>query len=85
MIRTYSKLLLLLASASCTAAASYSWILSPEHSLELRHNDVETLARFQIDPEAADPHFDRLKTIGGQDLVWVGPEDHPWHYGQWFS
>lgn len=72
-------------AAACLEASDFSWTVNGQTSLELRHNLTETIARFQFDPEPADPHFDILKMVGGENLVWVGPDDHPWHYGHWFS
>lgn len=76
---------LLLAMVAPALAAPFSWITHGENSLELRHDGSELLARFLFNPEPADPHFDILKMPGGENLVWVGPDDHPWHYGHWFS
>lgn len=79
-------LIILYSAATCFAVATnFSWVVQGENSLELRYYSTETLVRFQIDPQPADPHFDILKMIDGENLVWVGPEDHVWHYGHWFS
>ncbi len=31
------------------------------------------------------PYFYPVNTTTGHNLVWLRPEDHPWHYGLWFS
>ena len=33
----------------------------------------------------AKPYFFPVNTTTGHNLVWLRPEDHPWHYGLWFS
>ncbi|HEX5789948.1 MAG TPA: DUF6807 family protein [Luteolibacter sp.] len=62
----------------------YSWQIQDNEFVALI-GPKGTLARFLINPKPADPHFDVLATRDGRNLVWVGPADHPWHYGQWFS
>ncbi len=52
--------------------------------MELRHGEV-LVARFLVNPRPVRPHFDVLATPDGRNLVWVGPPDHVWHYGHWFS
>ncbi|MGB0743748.1 MAG: DUF6807 family protein [Opitutales bacterium] len=74
-----------LAIAAPVVASPFTWVTDGQNSLELRHDGSEVLARFLLNPEPADPHFDILKMCGGVNLVWVGPNDHPWHYGHWFS
>jgi hypothetical protein len=44
----------------------------------------ESLWRFSFDPEKGKPFFDSL-SAGGPSLITFQPEDHPWHYGLWFS
>jgi hypothetical protein len=73
------------AALTVSGASNFTWVVRGESSIELRHDQEEILLSFQFDPELADPHFDILRRVGGENLVWVGPEDHPWHYGHWFS
>ncbi|HYG24945.1 MAG TPA: DUF6807 family protein [Verrucomicrobiae bacterium] len=40
--------------------------------------------RFSFDPSKGKTFFDPL-AIGGTTLTNFKPEDHPWHYGLWFS
>jgi len=67
------------------AAAEAVWKQDGNRSLELVDGDI-TLLRFILDaPAPKDPHFEVLATSDGRNTVWVGPADHVWHYGMWFS
>src|SRR5688572_25584896 len=48
-------------------------------------NAKQTVWRFSFDPRDAKPFFDPLSVAGGASLTAARPEDHPWHYGLWFS
>lgn len=41
--------------------------------------------RFSFDPNSGKPFFNPLSPVGGPSLTNFKPEDHPWHYGMWFS
>jgi Methane oxygenase PmoA len=41
--------------------------------------------RFSFDDKNGKPFFDPLRPVGGPSLTHFKPEDHPWHYGLWFS
>jgi hypothetical protein len=41
--------------------------------------------KFTFDPRFGKPFFDPLGPVGGPSLTNFKPEDHPWHYGMWFS
>jgi hypothetical protein len=41
--------------------------------------------QFSFDPAAGKPFFDPVAPVGGPSLTNFRPEDHPWHYGLWFS
>lgn len=41
--------------------------------------------RFSFDPAKGKPFFHPLSVAGGPALTNFKPEDHPWHYGLWFS
>jgi hypothetical protein len=43
------------------------------------------LWRFSYDPARGKPFFDPLTTSSGVSLTNMGPHEHPWHYGLWFS
>lgn len=47
--------------------------------------DGRTVWRFSYDEKAGKPFFDPLTVGGGTSLTNFKPEDHPWHYGLWFS
>ena len=38
-----------------------------------------------LDPAAGKPFFHPVSVAGGPALTARSPEDHPWHYGLWFS
>lgn len=84
-LHTIRFIALCLTLGSSVLASPFAWTIHGDCSLEMHHESDETLVRFLFDPQPADPHFDLLKTVGGPNLLWVGPGDHPWHYGQWFS
>jgi hypothetical protein len=41
--------------------------------------------RFSFDPKFGKPFFEPVSVAGGPSLTNFKPEDHPWHYGLWFS
>lgn len=41
--------------------------------------------RFSFDPKAGKPFFDPITVAGGPSFTNFKPDDHPWHYGLWFS
>ncbi len=41
--------------------------------------------QFNFDPNKGKPFFHPLSVAGGPSLTNFKPEDHPWHYGLWFS
>jgi hypothetical protein len=47
-------------------------------------NGDETVWRFSFDTQKGKPFFDPV-SINGTRLTNFRPEDHPWHYGLWFS
>lgn len=61
---------------------SYSWQESDSSITLLLNSNV--IWKFNFD-DRAKPYFSPLNTLGGEDLVWLKPDDHPWHYGLWFS
>jgi len=44
-----------------------------------------TVWRFSFDPKSGKPFFDPVGVGGGPSLTNFKPQDHPWHYGLWFS
>ena len=44
-----------------------------------------TLWRFSFDPRSGKPFFNPIAVGGNSSLTNFKPEDHPWHYGLWFS
>jgi len=72
---------LLLATAT---VAGPLWNHDGNRSLELEGKDGRII-RFVVDCAPRDPHFEILATPDGRNSVWVGPQDHVWHYGHWFS
>lgn len=49
------------------------------------HQDGRVLWRFSFDPQKGKPFFDPVSVTAGHSLTNFKPEDHPWHYGLWFS
>ena len=41
--------------------------------------------KYNLDPAQGKSYFYPLSFAGGPSLVIASPEDHPWHYGLWFS
>ena len=46
---------------------------------------VKTIWQLNYNKFHGKPYFYPLNTPEGQNLVWLRPRDHPWHYGLWFS
>ena len=44
-----------------------------------------TVWKFSFDPRSGKPYFHPVTIGGGPSLTNFKPEDHPWHYGLWFS
>ena len=40
---------------------------------------------FSFDAQRGKPFFNPVSVAGGPSLTFFRPEDHPWHYGLWFS
>lgn len=55
-------------------ATSLAWRVGPD-----------VVWRFSFDPQSGKPFFNPLSPVGGPSLTNFKPEDHPWHYGLWFS
>lgn len=46
---------------------------------------TDVIWRFSFDDKYGKPFFNPVKPVGGPSLTNFKPEDHPWHYGLWFS
>jgi len=66
------------------AHAGIGWKADGNRSLEWS-GENGVIIRFVLDAAPRDPHFEILATPDGRNTVWVGPPDHVWHYGAWFS
>jgi hypothetical protein len=64
-------------------SARADW-LRDDTSLAWRSGD-SILWRFSYDSANGKPFFNPLRVGGGPSLTNFRPEDHPWHYGLWFS
>jgi hypothetical protein len=82
-MRTDARLLAALALVAAPAVARAEWVRDST-SLAWRANG-ETVWRFSFDPKSGKPFFDPVSVAGGPSLTNFKPEDHPWHYGLWFS
>lgn len=73
--------------------AAFIILGSTSSQAEWRQNDKslawldggKVVWQFNFDSAEGKPFFDPLTVKGGQALTTSGPEDHPWHYGLWFS
>lgn len=70
--------------ALAMAEPVWTWQKDGNRSIELVGADGPVV-RFILDCAPRDPHFEILATPDGRNTVWVGPGDHVWHYGLWFS
>jgi hypothetical protein len=66
-----------------TSVAHAAWQRT-DTSLARTAPDGSVIWRFSFDPKMGKPFFDPL-SVGGRSLTNFKPEDHPWHYGLWFS
>lgn len=48
-------------------------------------SEGKILWKLNYNRQRGKPYFAPLNTSDGQDLIWLRPDDHPWHYGLWFS
>jgi hypothetical protein len=48
-------------------------------------NGTNVVWRFNFDPHKGKPFFHPVSVNGGPSLTTFKPQDHPWHYGLWFS
>ncbi|MDN5213336.1 PmoA family protein [Fulvivirgaceae bacterium BMA12] len=71
------------AGQSNHAWQDYAWLESDSCAVLL--NGMKTIWQFNYDKAHGKPYFYPLSTIDGQNLAWLRPKDHPWHYGLWFS
>lgn len=78
------KPMLLSLAWAAAASAAPLWKEDGNRTLELTDAD-RSIVRFVLDATPRDPHFEILATADGRNTVWVGPPDHVWHYGLWFS
>jgi hypothetical protein len=81
--RAAAVLAWLLSLTLVSAAARTEWVRD-DTSLAWRVGS-QVVWRFSFDPKSGKPFFDPLAPVGGPSLTSFKPEDHPWHYGLWFS
>lgn len=70
-------------SGAGEAQAAFRWERL-EDSAALWHED-RVIWRFHHGADRAKPYFHPMALMDGTVLTWLGPEDHPWHHGLWFS
>jgi hypothetical protein len=75
--------LALLSLSSSPRAAAGEWQRT-DTTLAWR-DGADVVWRFSFDPASGKPFFDPVRPVGGPSLTNFKPEDHPWHYGLWFS
>jgi hypothetical protein len=76
--------LLVLASTAALATSRAGEWQRDEGSIGWRVG-TELVWRFSFDSKFGKAFFDPLGPVGGPRLTNFKPEDHPWHYGLWFS
>ena len=78
----------------CKAAFPIALAILPLASQAAWQRDSNSIAwlsgsnvvwQFSFDPKSGKPYFHPLSPAGGESLTNFKPEDHPWHYGLWFS
>lgn len=77
-------LFLLVAAIVAPASARAEWQRDSQ-SLAWCDAGGAMVWRFSFDPAAGKPYLHPLTVGGGPSLTNFKPEDHPWHYGLWFS
>ncbi|WP_075591127.1 DUF6807 family protein [Labilibacter marinus] len=55
-----------------------------ETSLTL-YNNRQLVWQYNFNKAEGKPYFHPLSTVGGTNLTWLRPKDHPWHRAVWFS
>ena len=78
---TTSVFLLLLGVVAETARAEWQ---RDETTIAWRDGNGNVVWKFSFDPQKGKPFFHPI-CVGGTALTNFKPEDHPWHYGLWFS
>ncbi|MFL6620876.1 MAG: DUF6807 family protein, partial [Povalibacter sp.] len=76
------QVLLCVAALLTGTAAKAEWVRD-ENSIAWQRSGHDVW-KFTFDPEKGKPFFHPL-TAGSESLTNFKPEDHPWHYGLWFS
>ena len=78
--------------AACLASLLFAIAATTLHADWLRDNNsiawrssTNIVWRFNFDTNKGKPYFHPVSVAGGPDLTNFKPEDHPWHYGLWFS
>jgi hypothetical protein len=72
------------ATANAPASAADTGWVRADTSIAWQ-NGASVVWRFTFDPKSGKPYFDPLGPAGGPSLTNFKPQDHPWHYGLWFS
>ena len=75
--------LVCLAQAVAPRVARAEWVRDSV-SVSWKSNGA-TLWRFSFDPASGKPFFNPIALRGNPSFTNFKPEDHPWHYGLWFS
>ena len=76
--------LLWIVQSTSAAGTAYSWSTNTDSIALVSSNQVVWRFNFSV-TNATKPFFHPLSLPGGEPLTWQSPEDHPWHYGLWFS
>jgi lysophospholipase L1-like esterase len=81
--RVSCKVALLLSSLLIVQTAAADW-QKTDTSIAWREG-TNVVWQFNFDPSKGKPYFHPVTVNSGPSLTNFKPEDHPWHYGLWFS
>jgi Methane oxygenase PmoA len=85
MIRLRRRVFVIAAlAASLTPGVARAEWVRDSVSVSWKSNGA-TLWRFSFDPASGKPFFNPIALRGNASFTNFKPEDHPWHYGLWFS
>ena len=84
MLMKYFTIMQAYEMSRAAAPAARAW-QRDEHTLTRLDTSGKPVWKLSLDPSAGKPFFHPVTVGGGPSLTARSPEDHPWHYGVWFS
>ena len=70
--------------AGCSYVVPHGKLQRTDTTMAWREG-TNVLWQFSFDPQKGKPFFHPIATEAGVPLTNFKPQDHPWHYGLWFS